>query len=390
MASPFPGGWRCTPPYNDHLPPPTTDLSDLSATPPAAPAPDPFARPSDFADPPNFPDLPSKRRLPIVHIVLFLATLGTTTFAGTFQLGIDPLVNPAALVLGLPFAVTLMSILFCHEMGHYFLARFHGVLASLPYFLPAPPYIFPIGTFGAFIRIKSPLMNRGALFDVGAAGPWAGVFLAIPAVILGLSLSQVRPLSPFEGGLILGDSLLFSALTHLVLGVNADEVSVILHPIALAGWFGLFVTCLNLLPIGQLDGGHVIYSLFGTSHRWIARAFLGVIFVLGYWYWFGWFVWIVLLLVLGIDHPPTRDLLSPLDPRRKLYAWCTVGLFGLTFIPVPITLSEPATFPTGEVTPIAYQPVFGDPTGNAPHIGYAQHEAHQAAGVSSFAFVYQP
>jgi Zn-dependent protease len=380
MALPFPGGWRRTPPYADYLPPPTTDLSASSAAP--------------------SPDLPPKRRLPTLHIVLFLATLGTTTFAGTFQLGIDPLVNPGALVLGLPFAVTLMSILFCHEMGHYFLARFHGVWASLPYFLPAPPYIFPIGTFGAFIRMKSPPMNRGALFDVGAAGPWAGVFLAIPAVILGLSLSEVRPLSPFEGGLILGDSLLFSALTHLVLGVNADKVSVILHPVALAGWFGLFVTCLNLLPVGQLDGGHVIYSLFGASHRWIARAFLGVIFVLGYWYWFGWFVWIVLLLVLGIDHPPTRDLLSPLDPRRKLYAWCTVGLFGLTFTPAPITLSEPAPFPTGEVTPIAYQPALQsaltdpihqiDPAGNALHTGYAQHETHRTAGLFSFAFVYRP
>ena len=384
MAFPFPGGWRRTPPHNEYLPLPTTGLSDSPDLSDPSDSRDPFVQPSG---------LPPKRRLPILHIVLFLATLGTTTFAGTFQLGIDPLVDPTALVLGLPFAITLMSILLCHEMGHYCLARFHGVWASLPYFLPAPPYIFPIGTFGAFIRMKSPPMDRCALFDVGAAGPWAGVCLAIPAVMLGLSLSEVRPLSPFEGGLILGDSLLFSALTHIVLGVSADEVSVILHPIALAGWFGLFVTCLNLLPVGQLDGGHVIYSLFGTSHRWIGRAFIGVIFVLGYWYWFGWFVWIVLLFVLGVDHPPTRDVLSPLDPRRKLYAWCTVGLFGLTFIPAPITLSEPAPFPTGEVTPITYQsaPVdHVDPARNILHIRSAHHQTHLAAGLSSFAFVYRP
>lgn len=300
------------------------------------------------------PPQPSPRqRLPLLPLILFVTTLATTTFAGAFQLGMDPLVDPGAIVLGLPFALTLMSILLSHEMGHYCFARFHGVWASLPYFLPAPPYIFPIGTFGAFIRMKSPPLDRRALFDVGAAGPWAGVCVAIPAVIYGLSLSEVRPLSPFEGGLILGDSLLFSALTHLVLGVDADQVSVILHPIALAGWFGLFVTCLNLLPVGQLDGGHVMYSLLGHGHRWVARAFLAVIFVLGYQYWLGWYVWLVLLFFLGINHPPIRDL-SALDPRRKIYAWCTVGLFGLTFMPVPLSIAEPKPFPSGEVTPIAY------------------------------------
>jgi Zn-dependent protease len=321
----------------------------------ALPLPGNWRRQPPLAWPPLLPPQPAfQRRLPVLPIILFVTTLATTTFAGAFQLGMDPLVDPGTIVLGLPFALTLMSILLCHEMGHYCFARFHGVWASLPYFLPAPPYIFPLGTFGAFIRMKSPPLDRRALFDVGAAGPWAGVCVAIPAVMFGLSLSEVRPLSPFEGGLILGDSLLFSALTHLVLGVDADRVSVVLHPIALAGWFGLFVTCLNLLPVGQLDGGHVVYSLFGRGHRWIARAFLAVIFVLGYQYWLGWFVWLVLLFFLGINHPPIRDLSSSLDPRRKIYAWCTVGLFGLTFMPVPLSIAEPEPFPSGEVTPIAY------------------------------------
>ena len=322
MALPLPGNWRPQPPLAEPLPLP--------------PQPTP------------------QRRLPILPLVLFVTTLATTTFAGAFQRGMDPLVDPGALVLGLPFALTLMAILLCHEMGHYCFARFHGVWASLPYFLPAPPYLFPIGTFGAFIRMKSPPLDRRALFDVGAAGPWAGVCVAIPAVVVGLSLSEVRPLSPFEGGVILGDSLLFSALTHLVLGGEAERMSIILHPVALAGWFGLFVTCLNLLPVGQLDGGHVMYSLFGHGHRWIARAFLVVIFVLGYQYWFGWFVWLVLLFFLGINHPPTRDVVSSLDVRRKIYAWCTVGLFGLTFMPVPLRIAEPEPLPGGEVTPIAY------------------------------------
>ena len=335
MALPLPGNWRRQPP--------------LAWSPPL---------------PPQTP----QRRLPLLPVMLFVTTLATTTLAGAFQRGIDPLVDPGAIVLGLPFALTLMAILLSHEMGHYCLARVHGVLASLPYFLPAPPYLFPIGTFGAFIRMQSPPHDRRALFDVGAAGPWAGVCVAIPAVMVGLSLSEVRPLSRFEGGLILGDSLLFSALTSLVLGVDADQVSVILHPVALAGWFGLFVTCLNLLPVGQLDGGHVVYSLFGPGHRWIARAFLAVIFVLGYQYWLGWYVWLVLLVVLGINHPPVRDLSSPLDPRRKIYAWCTVGLFGLTFMPMPLSLAEPHPFPSAEATPVAYRPAAArpDPFRHAP------------------------
>ena len=294
----------------------------------------------------------SPRTIPPIHIVLFGATLFTTTLAGTFQAGGDPLSDPSALVLGLPFALTLLLILLSHEMGHYILARIHGVWASLPYFIPGPPFF--VGTFGAFIRMKSAPANRRALFDIGAAGPWAGVCFAIPAVIVGLALSEVRPLDPLSGGIILGDSALFSALIWLVLGVAPDDVRVILHPIALAGWFGLFVTFLNLLPVGQLDGGHVVYSLFGRAHRWIARVFLLVILVLGFQGWNGWFVWVVLLAILGIDHPPTDDQVLPLDRRRTIYGWCTVGLFVLTFTPVPISISTDFLL-REEVTPVAYQ-----------------------------------
>lgn len=307
--------------------------------------------------------VPPTRRFPLIHVVLFCATLVTTSMAGAFQQNANPLADPTTLLLGLPFAATLMSILLFHEMGHYVLARVHGVHATLPYFIPGPPLF--VGTFGAFIRMKSPPANRRALFDVGAAGPWAGVLLAIPAVIIGLSLSEVRPLNPLdEGGIILGDSFLFSALTRLVLGVSADDVSIVLHPIALAGWFGLFVTFLNLLPVGQLDGGHVSYSLFGRSHRWISRISLVGILLLGFQGWQGWFVWVVLLSMLGVDHPPTLDLYSSLDPRRKLYAWCTVGLFALTFMPVPITMAERPASPPAEVTHIAYRP--GQPAATRP------------------------
>ena len=319
---------------------------------------------------PSRVEVPTKRKLPLLHIGLFLATLVTTSMAGAFQQGANPLADPATLLQGLPFSVTLMSILLFHEMGHYLLARVHGVWASLPYFIPGPPLF--VGTFGAFIRMKSPPANRRALFDVGAAGPWAGVLLAIPAAIIGLSLSEVRPLNPLdEGGILLGDSFLFSALTRFVLGVSSNEVSIVLHPIALAGWFGLFVTFLNLLPVGQLDGGHVMYSLFGRWHRWISRVSLIAILVLGFQGWQGWFVWVVLLSMLGVDHPPTLDLYASLDPRRTLYAWCTVGLFVLTFMPVPISVSEQPTIPPAEVTHVAY------------HSG-------QAATTRTFTFLYRP
>ena len=306
----------------------------------------------------------------LLHFLLFAATLVTTSLAGAFQRGVDPFSDPQAILQGLPFAVTLMSILLFHEMGHYLLARRHGVQATLPYFIPGPPLF--VGTFGAFIRLKSSPANRRALFDVGAAGPWAGAVLAVPAVMIGLSLSEVRPLNPFtEGGIVLGDSVLFSVLTRLILQVSADDATIILHPIALAGWFGLFVTFLNLLPVGQLDGGHVAYSLFGRSHRWISRLSLVGILLLGFQGWEGWFFWVVLLFLLGVDHPPTLDLASPLDPRRRLYAWGTVGLFVLTFIPVPISMVDQPEIPTGELT----------------HINYSN---PQPAPVRSFTFVYHP
>jgi membrane-associated protease RseP (regulator of RpoE activity) len=190
--------------------------------------------------------------------------------------------------------------------------------------------------------------------------------------MLGLSLSEVRPLNPLEGGgIILGDSFLFSALTRLILGISADDVNVVLHPIALAGWFGLFVTFLNLLPVGQLDGGHVTYSLFGRTHRWISRITLVGILLLGFEGWQGWFFWVVLLTVLGLDHPPTIDLVSPLDRRRKLYAWSTVVLFALTFTPVPIRMADEQEAPSGEVTHISYQQT-------------------RPAPVRPFTFVYRP
>jgi len=274
------------------------------------------------------------RSLRPIHVLLFLATLFTTTLAGSFQAGVNPLDDLRLLVRGLPFSATLMGILLVHEMGHFLMSRLHGVEATPPYFIPGPPFL--IGTFGAFIRMRTPT-NRKALFDVGAAGPWAGFLVAIPAVFYGLSLSEVRALDASTGGLVLGDSLVFRWLTRLALGVSPADVTILLHPIALAGWFGLFITFLNLLPVGQLDGGHVVYALIGRRHRWVARCSLLVIIGLAFLGWQGWVMWAVLVTVLGLDHPPTIDD-TPLDPRRRVAGWLTIALFVVTFMPVPLRL----------------------------------------------------
>lgn len=275
-----------------------------------------------------------------LHLVLFLVTFGTTTVAGALQNGVDFLADPWQIVSGLPFSITLMSILLAHEMGHYLVARHHGVRATLPYFIPAPPP-FIIGTFGAFIRMETP-RDRRSLFDVGAAGPLAGVALAIPAVIIGLRLSSVSPEAADGGGLSLGSSLLLNFLSLTILGRSADDATIIIHPIGLAGWVGLFVTAMNLLPVGQLDGGHVIYALFGRKSVWLSRLALVTIFTLGLArLWVGWFVWGALLLVLGFRHPAPVDSYTPLDFKRQVIAWFTLAVFAVTFIPVPFSIQEP-------------------------------------------------
>ena len=300
-------------------------------------------------------------RIPTLNLVLLLLTFLTTTTAGAYMNGeevsfLHPLLAIAALRSGLTFSIPLMMILFAHEMGHYLTSRYHNVDASLPYFIPAPPSIFIIGTFGAFIRMRQPARTRRVMFDIGAAGPWAGVLLAIPAVIIGLYLSDVTPLDKSAGGLELGNSLLFLALSHLVLGVDPSTVNVNLSPIAFAGWLGLFVTTLNLLPVGQLDGGHVIYALFPRRHRTISVLFVIscvlmvlVPLALGYNLWWGWLLWAVLVLALGLGHPSTIDRDTPLNPRRAFAAWATVALFIVTFSPVPLAFVQPeAPLPTQE------------------------------------------
>jgi len=283
------------------------------------------------------------RRGPGLHVALFAATFLTTAMASTLHQGIDVFSSPTAVLHGFPYAIAIMSILLLHECGHYVLARIHRVDATLPFFIPAPPVIFFIGTLGAFIRMRTMPRNRRALFDIGAAGPWAGMLVAIPVLILGLSLSDIRPAGlSDEGGLFLGDSLLFKALAWLVLGTQGDDVTIVLHPIALAGWVGLLVTALNLLPVGQLDGGHVVYAAFGERwHRWISRGTVTALIVLGVGGAATWLVWAVLLSFLGMRHPHLVDGDTPLDRGRKWAAVATLGMFLVTFMPEPLHFFEP-------------------------------------------------
>jgi membrane-associated protease RseP (regulator of RpoE activity) len=285
------------------------------------------------------PARPVQRRGQLaIHIALFLITFGTVTLNGVFLEGHNPFTEPKTWVTGLPFAVALMSILLLHELGHYLTARYHKVQATLPYFLPAPPFF--IGTFGAFIRLSSLPPSRSALFDVGASGPWAGFVVSLVALILGLHWSELRPVSPDQAGLLLGDSLLTKALTALVVGPIPEGFDLYFHPVAFAGWVGLLVTFFNLMPVGQLDGGHVVYALFPTAHPYIARFFWFTIAWMGLPYWPGWFVWAILLLFMGVDHPPTQADHLPLTPRRKLAGFATLGLLVAVFIPAPIQFVE--------------------------------------------------
>ena len=275
------------------------------------------------------------RKFPYLHVLLFLLTFLSTLAVGALNVGADIIKEPFKIYKGLPFSATLLCILLAHEFSHYLASKKHGVQATLPYFLPAPTLF---GTLGAFIKMKSPINTRNALMDIGASGPIAGFIVALIATIIGLFLSQVVPVNKVEGMITLGDSLLFKALARLIVGSVPEGHDVILHPVAFAGWIGFFVTALNLIPIGQLDGGHIMYALMGERHAKLSKALVVVMVGLGLLVWEGWLVWGALLIILGFRHPPIIYSEIPLDDRRKRIGWFAVVIFVLTFIPVPITI----------------------------------------------------
>ena len=282
----------------------------------------------------------SKWGLPIG---LFILTVFTTLWAGAYQLNTKPVTGawdflikyPSSLIRGLPFAGTLLAILVTHEFGHYIFSRIHRVPASFPLFIPGPPHF--IGTFGAVIRMRSPIMNRRALFDIGVAGPITGFIAAVIALILGLSLSEILPRDRVFG-LQLGEPLLLQFFAWLTFGPIPDNYDIVLHPIGFAAWFGFFVTALNLIPLGQLDGGHVAYALFGPRQRTLALAVIPILLVLGLTGWPGWILWAGLAGLVGIGHPPIVDPETALGRKRMWVAWSALGIFVVSFAPVPFYL----------------------------------------------------
>jgi membrane-associated protease RseP (regulator of RpoE activity) len=314
--------------------------------------------------------LESKPSNPVVNLVLFALTLLSVIFAGSLNTFSGPANSTSEYLLGLlrnmpnglPFAASLLAILLAHEFGHYLAGRFHKTNVTLPYFIPLP--ISPFGTLGAFIQLKEPPKNRRILLDIGIAGPLAGLCVAIPVLLLGLALSKVEMLSPIpgQGVQMEGNSILYLLAKFIIFGQFLPHpasygnispilywiryfftgqpfpwggVDVVIHPIAFAGWAGLLVTALNLIPAGQLDGGHVLYVLLGQK----ARAFLPVILValvlLGF-VWIGWWLWAFLIFLLGRLYAEPLDQITPLNMPRKAIAVLGLVIFFLVFTPIPL------------------------------------------------------
>jgi membrane-associated protease RseP (regulator of RpoE activity) len=275
-----------------------------------------------------------------LNVVLFALTCLSMLIAGLSFVGSPTfdafrLASPWALqlVAGVPFAVTLLAILATHEFGHYFAARARGALVSLPYFIPAP---FLFGTLGAVIRMRSPARDRNALFDIASAGPLAGLVVAIPAMIVGLGWSYVAP-DTDRFLVVFGDSLLLKFLTYLEFGPIPAGMRLYTHPVVDAAWAGFFVTALNLFPVGQLDGGRIAYAMFGRHHRTFGIATFGALIALSALTWsVNWLVWAVLIFfVVGFDHHPPLDDVTPLSPGRRALGWLCLVLLVLLIPPVP-------------------------------------------------------
>ena len=275
------------------------------------------------------------RKIPYLNIILFVLTFLSTLAVGAMHEGIDLVKEPIKIYKGLPFSFALLAILLAHEFSHYLASKKHMIEASLPYFIPAPTLF---GTFGAVIKMKAPITTKNALIDIGASGPIAGFIISVIATIIGLSFSKIMPVQDTVNFIALGDSILFSGLTKVILGAVPANNDVFLHPVAFAGWIGFFVTSINLIPIGQLDGGHILYALLGENHTIISKVLIGVMFIMGFLLWEGWIIWGVLLIILGFRHPPIVYSEMSLDPKRKIIGWISLIIFVLTFTPVPIMI----------------------------------------------------
>ncbi|MEI7906633.1 MAG: site-2 protease family protein [Bacteroidota bacterium] len=303
----------------------------------------------------------------LLHLSLFIATFFTTTVAGVAWLNIDPF-ELSNFAYGLPYSFSILFILTCHEFGHYFAARYHGVDATLPFFIPTPsvPGFMNFGTFGAVIKTQSPIPSKKVMFDIGVAGPIAGFFATIAILIYGFThlpgkefILKIHPdyfTQTQQGiGLTFGHSLLYNFFGLILTNGATDFIppmSEMYHyPFLCTGWFGLFVTSMNLIPIGQLDGGHLSYTMFGRNHTMVANVSFGFIFLLGAAGllpllgvettigWSGWVFWtLILLFVVKLYHPPVEDE-TELDANRRLIGWLTFGILVISFTPSPFNIA---------------------------------------------------
>ncbi len=304
--------------------------------------------------------VPGWRRLPWWNAFLFLATAATTVLTGAAFAGWTGSGLAGLVLAGLSYAAAILAILLAHEMGHYLLARAWGVDSTWPYFIPLPA---GFGTLGALIKLRSASPSRAAMLDIGAGGPLAGAVVAIPLYAWGLAHSRVHrvgalapsgsdsllallqswmqgeTLAGGAGGMVFGDSLVTAFIQWLVIGPLPPGHDVIVHPVALAAWFGLFMTTLNLIPIGQLDGGHVTYAWLGERRAmWVSRLVSTALLLAGVFVSFNWIIWWLLTrLVIGLRHPPALTE-APLGPWRTAVAVLSLLLFLLTFVPVPLRL----------------------------------------------------
>ncbi len=363
-----------------------SDDRDNPYAPPAQPAERPEA-PDQPAERPRPPDQPAERptaypygpphapfsqaartdvpraRAPGIsgNMLLFIITLASSSYWGFLQyqqfysddlrgaMSLNPLRNFEALLGGMPFGFAMIAILLAHEMGHYLVCRRYGIAASLPYFLPIPPPIiyFMIlpGTMGAVIRIRSPFTTRRSLFDVAVAGPIAGWAVALPVLAFGLSLSRAVPTAEIESAgtyLTLGEPLIWDLMSRAFGPEVGPSEELVMHPLAFVGWFAMLITAMNLLPIGQLDGGHLVYSLSSRLHRPASIATLAFILYAGVTYFLGWIVFAMVVSVLfalgGFKHPEPLNVDQPLGAARILLALLCVAIFVTSFILTPINM----------------------------------------------------
>ena len=308
-------------------------------------------------DPRWTPPRPPRQRWGLAALLFVLSVFTTTTLGAVWLLWTRtdvvtdawPLLipatvaavwsDPALLGLGLSFSLPVLSILLCHELGHWIACRRYGLPATPPFFLPAP---VGLGTFGAFIRIKAPIHGKRELFDVGIWGPLAGFAALVPFLLAGIARSHPAPLDLAPPGaaagslLVPGDCLAIQLAARWFHGPLPPGTTLDLHPFALAAWFGLFATAINLLPLGQLDGGHILYAVTGRLQRRLALPLWLALGLAGLFVWTGWLLWSVIVLLMGLYHPPVRDESVPLGTGRRLLALLALAIFVLAFMPVPL------------------------------------------------------